>query len=50
MPATTSEWPNWSLALPGPIESLEKNRVAARIARALARRAPRKRKRASQRM
>jgi 4-alpha-glucanotransferase len=49
MPATTSEWPNWSLALPGPIESLEKNRVAARIARALARRAPRKRKRASQR-
>jgi len=49
MPATTTEWPNWSLALPAPIESLETSRVAARIARALTKRAPRKRKRASQR-
>jgi 4-alpha-glucanotransferase len=37
MPATTSEWPNWSLALPEPIETLPKNPVASRIARALAR-------------
>jgi 4-alpha-glucanotransferase len=49
MPATTTEWPNWSAALPEPIETLEKSRVAARIARALTRRAPRKRQRASQR-
>ena len=49
MPATTTEWPNWSLALPEPIESLETSRVAARIARALTKRAPRKRKRGSQR-
>ena len=37
MPATTSEWPNWSLALPEPIDTLPKNSVAARIARALGR-------------
>jgi 4-alpha-glucanotransferase len=37
MPATTDEWPNWSLALPEPIETLEENRVAVRIARALRR-------------
>ena len=37
MPATTSEWPNWSVALPEPIETLEKSPVAARIARALRR-------------
>jgi 4-alpha-glucanotransferase len=49
MPATTTEWPNWSLALPEPIESLEKSRPAARIARALTKRAPWKRKRRSQR-
>ena len=49
MPATTAQWPNWSIALPQPIESLEKSRVAARIARALTRRAPVRRKRASQR-
>ena len=49
MPATTTEWPNWSIALPEPIESLEKSRVAARIARALTKRAPVKRKRASKR-
>jgi 4-alpha-glucanotransferase len=49
MPATTTQWPNWSIALPEPIESLEKSRVAARIARALTKRAPRKRKRPSKR-
>ena len=49
MPATTAQWPNWSIALPQPIESLEKSRVAARIARALTRRAPVRRRRASQR-
>jgi 4-alpha-glucanotransferase len=38
MPATTAEWPNWSIALPHPIETLEKNPVAARIARALSHR------------
>jgi 4-alpha-glucanotransferase len=35
MPATNDEWPNWRLALPKPIETLEKDRVARRIARAL---------------
>jgi 4-alpha-glucanotransferase len=35
MPATTAEWPNWCLALPRPIEALEKDPLAARIARAL---------------
>jgi 4-alpha-glucanotransferase len=49
MPATITEWPNWSIALPEPIESLEKSRLAARIAGALTRPAKRKRKRASQR-
>lgn len=37
MPATSSEWPNWSVALPEPIETLEKSPVAARIAKALSR-------------
>jgi 4-alpha-glucanotransferase len=37
MPATKDEWPNWSIALPEPIEALEKSTVAARIARALRR-------------
>jgi 4-alpha-glucanotransferase len=35
MPATSDEWPNWSIALPAPIETLEKNPLAARIARVL---------------
>ena len=48
MPATIAEWPNWSVALPEPIESLEKSRLAARIGRALGKRAGRK-KRGSQR-
>ena len=38
MPATRDEWPNWSLALPEPIETLDRNPVAARISRALRRR------------
>jgi 4-alpha-glucanotransferase len=37
MPATTAEWPNWSIGLPQPIESLEKSPVAARIGKALRR-------------
>src|SRR6476619_5015516 len=37
MPATRDEWPNWSLALPEPIETLARNPVAAKIARALRR-------------
>jgi 4-alpha-glucanotransferase len=42
MPATTTEWPNWSIALPEPIESLEKNTVAARIARIFSKGRPRR--------
>jgi 4-alpha-glucanotransferase len=44
IPATTDEWPNWSLALPAPIETLDTNPVAAKIAKALGRkrRAPRR--------
>jgi 4-alpha-glucanotransferase len=41
MPATTNEWPNWSIALPMPLESLEKNASATRLARILARGRPR---------
>ena len=37
MPATRDEWPNWSLALPEPIETLDRNAIAARIGRALRR-------------
>ena len=40
MPATTNEWPNWSIALPRPIEALEREELPRRIARALRR--PRK--------
>lgn len=35
LPATTTEWPNWKLALPQPIETLAGNRLARRIAKAL---------------
>lgn len=35
MPGTTTEWPNWSLALPGGIPALEQSALAQRIARAL---------------
>jgi 4-alpha-glucanotransferase len=38
MPATSDEWPNWSLALPQPIETLPKSPLAKRIAKALSRR------------
>jgi 4-alpha-glucanotransferase len=41
MPATTTQWPNWSVALPEPIETLEKNATATRIARTLSRRGAR---------
>jgi len=47
MPATTTEWPNWSIALPSPIESLEKNVTAARIARSLSKGRPRPRREAA---
>lgn len=39
MPGTVAEWPNWSLALPKPLEAIETDPLAARIAAALARRA-----------
>lgn len=32
MPGTTHEWPNWSLALPQPLEDLEKGPLAAKVA------------------
>jgi len=37
MPATTHQWPNWSIPLPEPIETLPANPVAAAIAKALRR-------------
>lgn len=39
MPGTTSAWPNWSLALPAPLEALETSALARAIATALIRRA-----------
>jgi 4-alpha-glucanotransferase len=38
MPGTTGEWPNWRLALPAPLEDLEKRPLAAEVARLLGRR------------
>jgi 4-alpha-glucanotransferase len=38
VPGTTTEWPNWSIALPGSLESLEADGLPRRIAQALARR------------
>jgi len=38
IPATTHQWPNWSLALPGGLEALEASPLAARIAAELSRR------------
>jgi 4-alpha-glucanotransferase len=35
MPGTTTEWPNWSLALPGGIPALEESQLPERIAREL---------------
>jgi len=37
MPATTTQWPNWSIALPKPLEQIEKDGFAAKAARLLAR-------------
>ena len=37
IPSTNDEWPNWRLALPEPIETLETSRLARRIGRALRR-------------
>jgi 4-alpha-glucanotransferase len=35
MPGTVDEWPNWSIALPVPIEDLEKSPLAAAVARTM---------------
>ena len=43
MPATTHQWPNWSIPLPAPIETLTKSPLAAAIAKSLRRRARAKR-------
>ncbi len=40
MPGTVTEWPNWSLALPVPLEQIETERLPRKVAAALARRAP----------
>jgi 4-alpha-glucanotransferase len=37
MPGTMTEWPNWCLALPLPLEELESNPLANRVAEALQR-------------
>jgi 4-alpha-glucanotransferase len=36
MPGTTDQWPNWSLALPAPIEEVLATELAARVADAIA--------------
>jgi 4-alpha-glucanotransferase len=38
IPGTISEWPNWCLALPVPLEELEKHPLARRVAKVLQRR------------
>jgi len=38
VPGTVTEWPNWSIALPRPLESLESDPLPRAIAQALARR------------
>lgn len=35
MPGTTEGWPNWSIALPEPLEALEASPLAARVAAAM---------------
>lgn len=35
MPGTTSEWPNWSLALPKPLEELEQDALVLAVAKKL---------------
>ena len=47
MPATTHQWPNWSIALPTPIEKLKDSPLAHAIARALNRRTKRSAEEAS---
>ncbi len=37
MPGTIDQWPNWSIALPVPLEVLEQSPLAARLAAALGR-------------
>jgi 4-alpha-glucanotransferase len=37
MPGTTDQWPNWSIALPVPLEDLEDQPGTRRIAEALRR-------------
>lgn len=41
MPGTVDEWPNWSIALPVPLEEIEGAPLAARVAGVLGRRASR---------
>ncbi|MES1206976.1 MAG: 4-alpha-glucanotransferase, partial [Pseudomonadota bacterium] len=38
LPGTVDQWPNWSLALPLPLEEIEQHPLPERIARALDRR------------
>ncbi len=40
MPGTTDQWPNWSIALPMPLEQLEQTPLARRVATALSRGVP----------
>jgi len=39
MPNTTTEWPNWSLALPCPLEAIERHPGVQAVATALQQRA-----------
>jgi len=41
MPGTVTEWPNWSIALPLPLEAITKERLPKAIADTLARSRPR---------
>jgi 4-alpha-glucanotransferase len=38
MPGTITEWPNWCLALPVPLDEIETHPLANRVARVLHRR------------
>jgi 4-alpha-glucanotransferase len=35
MPGTTDQWPNWSLALPSPLEDVETDATVKAVAEAL---------------
>ena len=37
MPGTTTAWPNWSLALPMPLEEIEQQELPKRIAKVMKR-------------